>query len=114
MAEAVTTKLKKVDAGEVPRGRGVNPFTESVPAIAARLSSAPGEWFLIGHGEQSMRSRLSNAAALLSGSKYKSISDYYDGGRFETRVSGAKDAPHADKYDIAVYARYLRDGVSYE
>lgn len=101
--------LKKVKAEDVPRGRGSNPFLKSVPEIAAELASEPGAWRVIGSGPKEMRGRLSNAAALLSGGKYKTITEYYDGGRFETRVSGAKDAPHADLYDIAVFARYVEN-----
>jgi len=96
-----------VPADSVPRGRGRNPFREPVPAIAERLRESPGTWFLIGTGGKNSRSRLNNAAALLSGGKYKSIPEYYEQGRFETRVSGAKDAPHAKEYAIGVFARWI-------
>lgn len=109
-----TDSLIPVPTEEVPRGRGSNPFNEPPTVIAERLYADPGRWFLIGTGDASSRSRLNNAAALLSGSKYKPLAPYYTEGKFETRVSGAKNAPHADQYAIAVYARFVKHGVQYE
>ena len=109
-----TEGLIPVPTEEVPRGRGTNPFSEPVTVIADRLYKSPGEWFIIGAGDIKSRSRLNNAAALLSGSKYKSLTAYYEHGKFETRVSGAKDSPHVEQFAVAVYARYVKDGVDYE
>lgn len=102
--------LIPVPADAVPRGRGTNAFSEPVTEVAAKLADNPGVWFLIGKGDKEARSRLNNAAALLSGSKYKSLTPYYKDGRFVTRVSGAKDAPHAAEFAVGVYAKYVRTG----
>ncbi|MGV1079698.1 MAG: hypothetical protein ACOYD1_07580 [Candidatus Nanopelagicales bacterium] len=99
--------IKKVSQDKVPRGRGVNPFSEPVTKIAEKLVGAPGEWWIIGTGDHESRSRLNNAAALLAHGKYKALQDYYALGHFETRVSGAKTAPHADQFPVAVYGRFV-------
>ena len=102
--------LIKVPSEQVPRGRGTNPFLLSVAETAAELEAEPGVWKIIGTGETDKdRSRLNNAAALLSGGRYRerALVEAYERGRFETRVSAAKNAPHADKFRVAVYARFI-------
>lgn len=103
----MTTEIVEAPEDTVPRGRGTNPLNAPVEEIAEKLAKSPGTWFLVGSGEASKRSRLSNAAALLSGGRYKRLRDYYERGRFEARVSGAKNAPHRDQYEVAVFARFL-------
>lgn len=103
----MTTNLIEVPVEMVPRGRGSNPFIKPVQEIADELTSKPGVWFIIGKGSDNDRSRLNNAAAMLSGSKYKKLKQYVGIGRFETKVSGARNAPHRKDFDVAVYARFV-------
>lgn len=102
------TGLIQVDQENVPRGRGPNPFVAPIPDIAQMLEEHPNEWSIIGTGGTEDRSRLNNAAALLKGGKYLALrrSGVLERGHFETRVSGALNAPHAASYPVAVYARF--------
>lgn len=110
----MTTNLIEVPVEMVPRGRGSNPFIKSVEDTAIDLIAKPYVWHIIGSGSDADRSRLNNAAASLSGGKYKALAQYANLGRFETRVSGAKNAPHRAKFDIGVYARFIPGQVSLE
>ena len=96
-------------AADMPGAVGVNPLAEPVDVIVARLVGAPGVWHLIGTGLRDDRARYNNSASLFNRGKYMACRPYVGEGvgRFVARVSAALDAPHADKYELAVYARYL-------
>ena len=103
----MVTDIIEAPASVIPKGRGTNPLNASVLEIAEKLVAHPEKWFLIGSGEQKKRSRLSNAAALLSGGRYKQLKEFYAKGEFEARVSGAKNAPHKDDFEVGVFACFV-------
>lgn len=106
----MNTGIVKAPETLVPRGRGSNPFNAPVTEIAKKLAGTPNTWFLIGSGDRSKRSRLSNAAALLQNGKYRKLQEYYEQGDFHVRVSGAKNAPHRDEYEVGVFAQFVPKG----
>ena len=103
----MVTDIIEAEASVVHKGRGTNPLNAPVLDIAEKLAANPGKWFLIGSGDQKKRSRLSNAAALLSGGRYKQLKEFYAKGEFEARVSGAKNAPHKDDFEVGVFACFV-------
>lgn len=103
----MTTGVIPVDAEKVPSGRSRNPFNEPIKDIATKLMAAPGQWFIIGTSSYDERSKLNNAASLLRNSRYRTLREAYLSGMFETRVSGAKDAPHSEEFEVAAYARFI-------
>lgn len=103
----MTETIEPVPQEQVPAARNRTPFRKPVADIAKELMASPGEWFIIGDSTHAKRSRLNNAASLLANGRYRALREACSRGRFETRVSGSRHAPHAAQHDVVVFARYL-------
>jgi len=78
---------------------------ESSRAIAEKVRSDPGTWFLVGGGDRSRLGSMGQTAWRIRRGLIAAFAEP-DGGYYEVQVTAAADRPDAD-YEVEMYLRWV-------